>query len=285
MLFGNNNEEFLYHYTSHETLFNIVETGVVWASNAYYMNDQHEVKYALNMLTDIAIDNFGLCSKKLQILLNEIPEWIDDLQLSPFNIFCFSLSENGNLLSQWRAYTPHGTGVSIGFSRRDIQRFADDNNLLFLKCCYDKKEQRKCINKVYKKIVSDFQAKYKSTKRKQLTYNKIIDFLDNYRSLLIKEAIKIKSSAFHEECEWRLVRILDYNYIGEKINFRPSKTTLIPYTTFNLKEFSKDDWLFDHVYVGPSPNFRLSLYAISDYTAKTGACQETINAKQPYREI
>jgi hypothetical protein len=284
MLFGNEHEDFLYHYTSHSTLYNMVESGVVWASNAYYMNDLNEVKYAFDMFTHIVLNNIHTRrNKNLKYLLREIPEWVDDLLISPFNVFCFSLSEHGNLLSQWRAYTPHGTGVSIGLRKSDIKKYAEDNSLLFFKCCYDKKEQELLMQKVFDQIVRSFRREFKAQKN-EITYNEAIDFLEKFKSRLVREAIKIKDPAFYEECEWRLVSILNEDS-DVKINFRPGKTTLIPFVEFELKKFREDNWLFDHVYVGPSPNFRLSYHAISEYIFQSGACQEIINANQPYREL
>lgn len=279
-------EESLYHYTSHETLFHIVETGTVWASNAYYMNDRNEVKYAIDILSKIIFYHIHENNSKLKNhFLSTFNEWVEDLLISPFNVFCFSLSEHGNLLSQWRAYTPHGTGVSIGFGNEGLKQFSRKNKLLFFKCCYAPKKQEKLMKNIFDKVIADFDCKYAEVKKEKINFNELQDFLEKYKPLIIQEAIKIKDPAFSEESEWRLVKILDPINPEENIYYKPSKTTLVPYIKLNLKEFRNDESYFSHIYVGPSPNFGLSFHAIADYVSQNNACYQVINAQQPYREI
>ena len=40
----------LYHYTTGDALFGIVETGMLWATNLHYLNDSTEFGYALGLL-------------------------------------------------------------------------------------------------------------------------------------------------------------------------------------------------------------------------------------------
>jgi len=65
-------------------------------------------------------------SPTLVDFLVELRVWINQLIGIPHDIFAFSLTEKGNLLSQWRAYTPLGdAGVSIGFSKRSAGKCSD----------------------------------------------------------------------------------------------------------------------------------------------------------------
>jgi len=45
--------------------------------------------------------------------------------------FVFSLSEDGDRLSQWRAYGKPGDGYSLGFESAGIQAIAKSNGGLF----------------------------------------------------------------------------------------------------------------------------------------------------------
>ena len=75
----------------------------------------------------------------------------------PHYLFVFSLSEEGNLLSQWRGYTPLGAGVSIGFNQDKLQRHAQQKGFSLIKCLYKKEEQDNILNPLLDKIITQFR--------------------------------------------------------------------------------------------------------------------------------
>lgn len=264
-----------------------MESGVIRASHVYYMNDQNEIRYAIDKFIEI-IRRHGNKEKDSPIstLLSQIPEWLQNIRNNPHYIFVFSLSEKGNLLSQWRAYTPHGTGISIGFNKNDLSRFAEKNGLLLLRCLYDREDQNSILSQALEKILSEFEIKKDnidiSNKPAGQEYH---SYLQIYTGQLLKEFIKIKDPAFPEECEWRLVSKYYKKYTDNEIQFRSGKTTLVPYVNFELKKIRDDNKFFEQVYVGPSPNYNLAHNTIAAYLSNKNACRRTINSQQPYREV
>jgi len=287
VFFGPKTEGVLYHYTSHDALYNIVESGLVRATHIYYMNDQNEIKYAIDKFIRITerfkdkkVDDLEL------MLLTQIPKWIQNMRNRPQYIFSFSLSERGNLLSQWRAYTPHGTGISIGFNHSDIEVYAENNELSLIKCVYKIEEQERILENSLQSIMSEFDNdKVAIDTSKGPVGQEYHSYLNKYTGQLLNEFIKMKDPAFHEESEWRLVSKLYEYYVDEDIQYRSGKTTLVPYVNFKLENIRSDGRFFEQVYVGPSPNFELAFSAITAYLGKKGACSATINSQQPYREI
>ena len=287
MIFGPKTEGVLYHYTSHEALYNIVESGVVRASHIYYMNDQNEIKYAIDKFIRVTEKYRDKNADNLSVmLLTQIPKWIQNMRNNPHYIFSFSLSEKGNLLSQWRAYTSHGTGISIGFNHSDVKRFAKNNGMNLVECVYKNEEQERILDDVIQSILSEFESdKVSIDTTKGAVGQEYHTYLNKYTDQLLNEFVKIKDPAFHEECEWRLVSKFYEKYVNKDIQFRSGKTTLVPYVNFELKNIRGDGRFFEQVYVGPSPNFDLAFSAISAYLSNKGACKMTINSQQPYREV
>jgi hypothetical protein len=85
------------------------------------------------------------------ILLEEF----DRCLLQYFFAVGFCLSEEGDLLSQWRGYADDGCGVAIGFESSffsDLTEMTPDRakgfDLLFVQVCYDPKEQRKLLDPI-----------------------------------------------------------------------------------------------------------------------------------------
>lgn len=287
MIFGPKTEGVLYHYTSHDTLYNIVESGKVRASHVYYMNDANEITYAIDNFVKVTERYKEQKNDELSLrLLVQIPKWIQNMRNNPHYIFSFSLSEKGNLLSQWRAYTPHGTGISIGFNHSDLTNFAKNSGLSLVKCIYTPKEQNNLLEKALQGILSELENdKATIDASKGPLGQEYHSYLNKYTGRLLNEFVKIKDPAFHEECEWRLVSKFYESCANKDIQFRSGKTTLVPYVNLEIKNIRADGKLFEQVYVGPSPNFGLAFSAISAYLSNKSVCNMTINSQQPYREI
>lgn len=286
MKFGPKTEDVLYHYTSQNNLHNIVETKSLWVSHAYYMNDANEIKLAARLLQKLVEKRKQNEEGYLSDFLGELQTWINQLIGIPHYIFVFSISGKGNLLSQWRGYTSHGSGVSIGFNKVDLERLAKLNDFILVKCVYKLKEQTKILNEVLESIITTFESERSIIDTKGRPENqKYLMYFYNFIEILLKTFCRIKDSTFEEECEWRLVSRYFKYYTDPKIIFRSGKTTLIPYIVLKLDNVRKDGLLFEQVYVGPSPNFDLSMPAVGNYLSNRKACNMTINSQSPFREV
>jgi hypothetical protein len=134
----------LFHYTSLEAACKILESGKVWASNVYFLNDSSEVAYG----ADVVEEGISSCSgipEALRQLLRAGPHgeasgFMRTARTWPAHVFC--LSEHPDSLGQWRAYGKSGGGVAIGFRKdclRDI-RAAGQRHSLF-KVNYERVDQ------------------------------------------------------------------------------------------------------------------------------------------------
>jgi hypothetical protein len=114
--FSSSVEQSLYHYTGIRGLMGIVDSRAVWASHIYYLNDTKEIVHACEALDGLLRQRETLGDEREKEFTRQFRDWLESFRRTPFHIFVFSLSEKASLLSQWRSYTPHGKGVSIGFS-------------------------------------------------------------------------------------------------------------------------------------------------------------------------
>ncbi|MBD3374313.1 hypothetical protein GF406_04690 [candidate division KSB1 bacterium] len=157
----------LYHYTSFEVLQKIIKNKNIHLTNIRYMNDikefysAHEfLKKRIDRLIDEMIrlvkesnsDQYG--EQKLDTFKSVLLEKFNpDSLLKKYSIFTFCLSENADLLSQWRGYCPN-YGLSIGFNGSSFSIF-DHSFLKFnlIKCMYTKKHMAlitKYIDEIYR---------------------------------------------------------------------------------------------------------------------------------------
>ena len=106
----------LYHYCSNSAFINIVESKKLWLSELSLSNDYMEgvwVREALEKyLADQGVDNHEIA----QILMR-----FDEYSIL-ISAAAFCLSEEPDLLNQWRGYADDGAGVSIGFTKEYLER-------------------------------------------------------------------------------------------------------------------------------------------------------------------
>lgn len=277
----------LYHYTSVSALHSIVENTCIRMTNAYYLNDSLEIIYAVRHFEKMIAQEIETEFRAKHIgFLKEFKDWIKNLINNAHYIFVFSLSSQRNLLSQWRAYTPHGAGVNIGFEIDSLKRLCDQRGLDLVQCVYTIEERDKVLGELFDQIKAYFEIQFAHLADSyEPKICEFLDFLNGACEKLLKVFCRIKDPTFSEECEWRLVSKYYKYYVDPDIKFRPSETTLIPYIELQLSGMRYDGYLFESVHVGPSPSFNLSFQAISAYLSGKQACKETLSSMSPYRKL
>jgi hypothetical protein len=252
------------------------------------MTDANEIKYGAELFkTTIAARQTQESSSTLREFLAELQDWVNQLIGIPHYIFVFSLTEKGNLLSQWREYTPRGeVGVSIGFSKEDLEAVAKARGFILVKCIYGREEQSEILNAQLDLILSEFVADYQSLQTSGPPPNqKYLPYLNKHSEVLLKTLCRLKDPFFEEECEWRLVSRYYEKYTDPDIRFRDGAFALVPFVEFDLTGIHDDGHLFEQVYVGPAPHFRLAFAAISSFLSNKNACNMTINSQSPLRTV
>jgi hypothetical protein len=138
----------LYHYTSQEGLIGIASTRTIWATNIRYLNDAKEFEYAICLLYEV----LNKLSERLQVskiyysTLDIIRHLVDEVGNVDFQVNVSSFSEDGNSLSQWRAYCPSAAGFSVGFDMMRLKSLGKSQGFKLAKCSYDEKHQFLVLN-------------------------------------------------------------------------------------------------------------------------------------------
>ena len=112
-VFSQKPQSTLYHYTGIGSLMGIVDSKVLWGSHIYYLNDAAEIVFASRLLRELVNERFLSATSDKKDFLRQFYSWLESFTSTPYHLFIFSLTEEGNLLSQWRSYTPHGKGVRL----------------------------------------------------------------------------------------------------------------------------------------------------------------------------
>lgn len=210
-----NAPKILYHYCSLSAFTSITSSKEIRLTDLLKSNDYLEGSWLYN-----AIDS-ALCSLEAQrrkqstlekseglqleesrnFLFSKFREYVEDTrakQTANDAFYGFCLSEEKDLLSQWRGYADDGQGVAIGFSKEFFLAVCDslpENPLIRFKPVKYAPEE-----------LLQFLADEMASFTLLIAKPKDVALPDEYSKLrLSDESIFFKNHSFKEEKEWRLV--------------------------------------------------------------------------------
>lgn len=282
-LFVNEINEPLYHYTGIGSLVGIASTKKLWASNVYYLNDSKEIIQACDILDEVLRPRliFGT-EEPVTMFLRQFQMWINSFRIQTYNLFVFSLSEEPSLLSQWRSYTPHGKGLSIGFAPETLNRLIQYGGVKLAKCIYDRDEQETVIGNLVRMLLTSFAQDMPDIDITKVHPSQCYHpYLEKFRGDVLQVLAMIKHSAFKEEQEWRLISNYYPNFTVPEVKFREGASMLVPYLELPLGDIKP---YFNQVILGPSPHENLSISALSMFLSNQHLCNSTSICGIPYRE-
>jgi hypothetical protein len=220
----------VYHYCSLETFYKIISQSSILLFNNLSMNDKHEGTWISRVIEMVIRENNIATLGDLGLLIQQH----NANNSRPIFLSCFS--EEGDLLSQWRAYSNDATGLSIGIEieSSDINRQSpspsagphNNHSIGWVKLEYDLKKQKELVYSLINNFLETISDKDKDT-------NIVL-----YSILLNILSITFKNESFREEREWRIVHTPSIIYkdnheiIGGKLSnldFLPIKNTIRPY--------------------------------------------------------
>lgn len=254
----------LYHYCGNETFLSILQRREIWASELSLSNDHLEGKWVRKILSQLCDEQKVENSDKLR-LLSEF-----DRVASFVGAAGFCLSEEGDLLSQWRSYANDGRGISIGFSSEYFEalskglRLRENDSYKLHRVTYDEVERKKLLSVPIEKMLKliekgAFQNPYGGLLI-QPTEQEKSQYIYAYKTLSLEFLIlglsiyTMKNPAFKEEVEWRLISIISRgvdSVVGDlpQMDYRACTDRVIPFRKIPLLSLSTR--AIQRVIIGP----------------------------------
>jgi hypothetical protein len=252
----------LYHYTTPEGLLGILgdKDKKIWATHYRYLNDASEGQIVSKLLfQELAkrIGDEGVISQGETILF----------EITSQDYYATSFSEDGNLLSQWRAYSGKSGGYSIGFSPNYLKaigqhfsenipgpHYSPDNPLI--PCQYFDDDVERQLKGKIQKVVDSYIEEAERIKRTLPSTEQVGRHTPAGIALrhfwdFSRDCAVTKDYAFHEEREWRLV--VHLRQFGNEVFFRQGSSMLIPYLKIPLT-CPEQRLEIKRLFIGPCPN-------------------------------
>ncbi|MEC5399018.1 DUF2971 domain-containing protein [Uliginosibacterium sp. H1] len=239
----------LYHYTSVEAFLGIVQSRSLWLSGHTSMNDTHEGKWVDDLLQEAL-------SASSELDEEEKAEISACYHRAKAELLLFSMSDQPDVLSQWRAYGNDGRGVAMGINRDVVERAEGPRDVppsvladtWLGKVIYDRDEQIRQI----RRWIDPPDKRYRLMPKAFL----LPDI--NGRMLAHLNAL-FKNPAFDEEAEHRLVLPLHagraYELVDDMPQFnyplrqRAARGRIITFVEYPLLRDRRD--VFGEIWLGP----------------------------------
>ncbi len=276
---------FLYHYTGYEGLLGIVHSDEIWATDIHYFNDSSELRHAVDLFR-AELRKFPQGAQYPANLLEQLDAWLHQRLADGHMLFVACFSEAGNLLSQWRGYTPHGNGVSLGFEPAYLQACATAQDFRLGMCIYERSAQLSVAARVVEDLLAHARSIGPSDQHQAHPSQSYYPAFSQQEVDLLGISALLKNAAFSAEVEWRAVSSVAPNYVASPALYRAGKATLIPYKPFKLRSADHAHMQLAHVYLGPTAENNLAMSALSTFltgnhvSPKHGVCASML----PYRE-
>jgi len=237
----------LYHYCSTSSFFSIVNSASIWLSSLSQSNDSLEGKIVSASVAQLAEQD--KLDERTRSLIEQHIRQIEEST----EALGFCLSEEGDLLSQWRGYAQDATGFAIGFNTDYLEGLCAAGHplastpVVLKKVRYSPAEQKELLGNTYKrfqKLAADSllrKAAWSGTAGKSVEQirGEVSAFATQSDAVLgaqiqvFSDLYLLKNVAFAEEKEWRLLAPY-LSFLPEALDYRHANSQIIPFRSYTL---------------------------------------------------
>ena len=222
----------LHHYTSGHGLLGILKSDEIHCTNVLYMNDSSEMDYGRALTRQVLEDSRAQVPPAVAPYLTRISRMIE---LPDFQYFVSCFCEKSDLLSQWRAYGMQSGGYCIGFAAEDLRAVLPEYSEL-VRVIYDPLAQQKVLGRAlrhYLRAAEECCARYAAHQRLDDALTRWANAASNGLGRLIA---RMKSQAFEEEHEWRVI-IIRFSFDTAHVGFRVAPSGIVvPYLPWRFRK-------------------------------------------------
>ena len=280
----------LYHYTNDVGLRGILETGQLWLTDIFDLNDPSELRHgfshAIKILNEKSAD--GILESKTFARNFEAfsqPELIQ--HVAP--LFMCSFSSHGDDLGQWRAYADNGRGYALAFDAMTLATGftklggtpVPSNSAFHI--TYDDAQlvgmDHQIIEGMFELLSLPRGAKLQGTAI--TAYMVSLQILLTLHTLL--PALFFKHRAYSNEKEYRFMQMLSKKEpLAVKLRFRPY--SLVRYREFNWRGSAAE--ALTTIVVGPAADGqKASLFAKDCLNSFHHKAVQIVRSEIPYRAL
>jgi hypothetical protein len=281
---------FIYHYTDDKGLRGILETGTIWLTDIFALNDptelRHGIEHAIARIAELA----GTGAPEFKLFARRFAKIRDGGIERSAHYFVACLSKRGDDLGQWRAYADDGKGFALGFEGNRFEHgFATPsgkpapNNSTF-PVTYDDSQLRELQEKILG-ILPEYVSAPRGRGLSDAAVNAYIKHLSVCFSVLVFwVSLYFKHPAYMNEAEYRFLQIQRGDRPAEGVKSRSRPHGLVRYVEYDWKQFAPG--ALKEIIIGPAADRRKSETFARDCLRLFGIDEASVDVRFssiPYR--
>lgn len=285
----------IYHFTNDTGLKGIFESGNLWCSDIFSLNDPSEFNYGMNIARDLLKTEIGPNGSPQAN--NFYHNWSQALsqsrgKIAHFFVCCFS--ETMEDLGQWRSYADDGRGFAIGFDTAILENHLGSQavsqiegpSFMSFPVMYDEDKLRDLLSElVTETVVLILEANEKKIDAETLAqYCRMLEFSLAYKCTQV--SLCFKHPAYEQEKEYRILRIYPIDRPVQDLKHRSRPYTLVEYTELDWKNGAADS--LKEIVLGPASDKNLAFSFAYDCLRAFGpelGSTSIFQSELPYRSI
>jgi hypothetical protein len=247
----------IYHYTNDAGLKGILETGKIWLSDIFSLNDPSELSHGFSIFVETCKPSPRLGRQRPRHLQPQRNRLLDRIRDTAQYFIC-SFSSSGDDLGQWRAYADNGHGFALGFDASILDSLFEmqckdpiPNTASFPISYEDDK-----LATIHGDLVSRMFGLISLPRGRNLSDAVLNAYMANLTVLLASHAMHaclfFKHQCYKNEQEYRFLKVheADPALAGVKVRMRPY--SIVKYLEFDWK--SDNSGALKRIIVGPAAN-------------------------------
>ena len=259
----------IYHYTDDRGLRGILETGRLWFTNIFYLNDPSELNHGITLALEILKSRANESQQRevsffYERFAHTMNEHIEET--AHFFVCCFSKTDED--LGQWRAYADDGRGYAIGFDASVLETAFSKAELpkINLHSAFPVTYKDENLCEILERLVVATIPAISTPQGMGLEQGKILEFLKLLSVSLALQCVHIslffKHESYSNEREYRFLQIFpaDKPVLDLKLRSRPY--SLVPYREFDWKGGAADS--IKELVVGPASDPKIEYKFAND---------------------
>lgn len=247
----------IYHYTNDIGLRGILESGNIWLTDIFNLNDPSEISHGFSHAVDILNrkSESGPAESK-QFAKNFSVFHQSGLRESAHYFVC-SFSLDGDDLGQWRAYADNGRGYAIGFDATALENaFAYENGQpIPNNSTFHITYEDEILATLHRQMIENMFDLISLPRSNNYDHRTINNFMSELSVSLSVHALRaslfFKHKAYAHEKEYRFLQIHRPDMVFD-VNQRYRSYELVRYRKFAWKRLQAD--ALKEIIIGPAAN-------------------------------
>jgi len=276
----------IYHYTDESGLRGILQSGKLWLTDIFCLNDPSELRHGIRLALDILRQEADKGPPELKLFHKNLAQVVTgNLEVTAHYFIC-CFSDTGEDLGQWRSYAADGRGYALGFDRKLLEGafIHNGHGPSTFGMTYDDKK----LSQLQKKLVAEAIPLISKPQGRNLSGEIISQYMAalsvKLTSACLMSSLFFKHPAYSNEKEFRFLEVHSAGKPIPDLKFRSRPYSLVRYREFDWKRFAGNS--LTKIVIGPAADPKVASRFAYDCVREFASGNVAISQSEiPYRSV